>query len=122
MNETKKYAIMKTKITLLTAMLLIGFSSVFASIPSLDGTKVDARQEIKVSIDYPDFAIEQGLEGVVYVRLEVLDNGKVNILNASSLSNDLLRYVVDNIEAMYFDPAIYITGQPFNLKFSFLLL
>lgn len=112
---------MKTKIITLSAMLLMGFSSIFAGNPDGDKTKMEAREDISLRIDYPEFAIEQDMEGTVYVRLELLENGQVNVIKANSPSNELLRYVVDNLETMHFDPEVYATGEPFNMKFSFVL-
>lgn len=112
---------MKTKITMFAAMLFLGISAAFATTPDSLSTKMDPMPEIRASIEYPQFASEQGIEGTVYLRLELLENGHVNIIQANCANNELLRYVVDKVETMKFDPEIYKVGEPFNMKFSFTL-
>jgi hypothetical protein len=111
---------MKHFILSLTLFTLIG--SAGATVPSPEIKEQQARETIKASISYPAFAIEQSLEGVVWIRVQLLPNGHVEVIKASSSNNDLLRYTVDKIEALVFDTESYQTSEPFNLRFEFVLM
>ena len=81
-----------------------------------------AKEVIKETVVYPQFAIEQGLEGTVWMRLQIDQNGRVEVVKANSTNNDLLRYAVDKVENLNLAEGQYEAGQPFNLKFDFVLL
>jgi len=112
---------MKTKFACLVFALILGIGSAFATVPDSASIKMQPAKEIKAAIGYPAFAIDQGVEGTVYVRLVILEDGSVNILEAHCSNNDLLRFVVDKVIAMKFDPSEYETGEPFNMRFAFSL-
>lgn len=111
---------MKQIILALTFFAVISSASAAVAGPDIKGR--NAKESIKEAVVYPAFAIEQGLEGIVWLRVKVQSDGRVDVVQASSTSNDLLRYVVDKVESMVLNPEDYAASEPFNLKFDFVLL
>ena len=114
---------MKTKISLLTAMFLIGFVSVFANTPpENDRAKKSACNDARLELNYPNAALEQDIEGIVYVQCVVQEDGKVMVLESNSGCGLLCTYVTESLSQVVFDPDKFITGEPFNLKYTFEIL
>jgi outer membrane biosynthesis protein TonB len=110
---------MKKLIAVLTIAFIFGVGTAMASSPDSLAVKKNSRSEILAAISYPPFAIELGIEATVYLQVQLLESGEVEVIQAHCSNNEILRYVVDNIRTMNFDPKIYETMVPFNLKFNF---
>jgi len=107
---------------ILTIALTLAFGTLSAMVPEPESANVKAKQVVKNAMVYPEFAIEQGIEGVVYMQLQVDDQGRIEVVKANSCCNELLRYAVDKIEGMKVEEGKYEPGKPFNMKFQFILL
>lgn len=114
---------MKTKFLIVTLSLVF---MMFAGIASADEHETYAQAALKSTVArnivYPEFAKKMGLEGIVYVRIEVSEEGKVTVAQVNGSSQELMNYVVEKFTSNSVDliPSCY--GNSYNMKFTFKLI
>ncbi len=86
---------MKTKVIILAIATFLVATTVKANY-----SKSEVIDNIKKELNYPHKAIEQGMEGDVYVAFKLDDNGKVIVSQANSADEDLKKIVVEEIESL----------------------
>jgi len=77
--------------------------------------------EVKLSIEYPEFAAEQLIEGTVYVSFKIDDEGRINIEKIHSAEPSLQNYVEDELSNLKINQNLEI-DIPYETKFSFKLM
>lgn len=87
---------MKTKLIALIALIgLFSFSNTYAG----EKEKM-VKQTVQQEIQYPQFAIEQDLEGTVWVSFVIKDNGEIEVTQINSDCIPLKNYVLNKMENM----------------------
>ena len=107
---------MKTKILIVLAMLMLVITNSYASPQSV------LQQTINSKIQFPVVAIEEQIEGVVFVEFEIKNDGKIEVLNCSSLAGELQSYIFLTLSAMKVTPEAELLGEKFLMKFDFKLI
>jgi hypothetical protein len=108
---------MKTKIVSILVMLMLTVTLSFAK----DAQSV-LQQTINSQISYPAFAIEKQVEGTVFVEFKIKNDGKIEVLNCSSLQGELQSYVFLKLSEMSVTPSAELIGQNFLIRFDFKLI
>jgi len=108
---------MKTKkIISVLAILMLIITISYAKNPMLV-----LQQRINSQIEFPSFAIDKQIEGAVFVEFTVKEDGKIEVLNCSSLQGELQSYVFLKLSAITITPDIELIGEKFLMRFDFIL-
>src|SRR6056297_910818 len=83
---------------LFTLAAIFGF--VFFQTAIADEDKTMVKQTVQQEVDYPEFAVEEKLEGTVWVEFTINENGKIQVEKVNSMCVPLKNYVVRKIEGM----------------------
>jgi len=107
---------MKTKILAILSVLMLTITLSYAKDP-----QSILQQSIKDQVKYQTTAAEKLLEGAVFVEFSVTADGKLNVINCTSIVGELQSYVFKTISAMtvFADPAV--VGKTFLMRFDFKL-
>jgi hypothetical protein len=105
---------MKTKIFSVIAILMLTVTLSFAKDP-----KSVLQQSIKTNIEFPALAVEQQLEGAVFVEFTVNADKKVEVLNCNSLVGELQSYVYNKVSGMTVEVTPDLIGKTFLMRFDF---
>lgn len=109
---------MNAKLFTLAAIIgLITFTSVYA-----DEDKNLVKQTVRQEVDYPEFAIEQNLEGTVWVEFAVDENGKIKVEKINSACIPLKNYVLNKLEGMDAFKLVDASKEKYQMYFDFHLL
>lgn len=109
---------MKTKIlSLVTLILLVGFSSVFAGKPASESI-----YERFKSIPYPEQAVKHSIEGTVDVIFILNDDGEVVIKSISSSNSELKELVKKQLEEINCSGIQCRYNEHFKVRFDFKLI
>jgi hypothetical protein len=108
---------MKAKVLSLLVVAFLSLNVAFAAKPP-----ANVKAEVVKEVGYPDFAIEEELEGDVYVSFTVKEDGKINVVEAHSTSTELKDYVTDKLETVKVDIFKTEANEKYNMKFTFNLL
>jgi hypothetical protein len=115
---------MKTMILSLAGMLILSFGT-FANTtfdPALvKKQRTDVVKEVKLNIDYPEFAAEQLIEGTVFVSFKIDDEGSINIEKIHSAEPSLQKYVQDELANLKIKQNLEI-DITYETKFTFKLM
>jgi len=104
---------MKTLI-LTTALLILLISNMSANTIEPEGIK----DLIKKEISYPEFALQQKIEGTVLVSFLVSEEGLINVELANASNEDLKNYVIGKLKSLIIKDA---DDNKYNMKFEFKL-
>ena len=93
----------------------------FLVIPTISRAKkweAGISDRIQSEMQYPDFALQQNIEGYVLVSFLLNQEGNIEIqqMNASDLS--LGDYVISKLSKIHFDKR-EVSGEVFHMKFRF---
>jgi hypothetical protein len=111
---------MKTlRISMLALMLTFSGQFVMAGGPNASGTPDRLHLHLSKKIDYPRFARESGIEGIVLVSFSVDSSGyiRVNQINSSDVA--LARYIEQKLSEIRLCPFDASAGEEHNIKFNF---
>jgi len=92
---------MKTRIaTLLFVLGMFIAGSAFASKPVIASKAVSSSvaQQLEKEIKYPAFAVDQQFECCVMVRLEIQEDGTLDVIESNSMSKEMEKHVIKTIE------------------------
>lgn len=115
---------MKTKLISIVAMLMLTLTFSYAENPSNGYAKspTDLQQTINNQISFPESAIENLIEGAVFVEFTVKADGSIEVLNCFSEQGELQCYVFSTLSAMKVTPTPEVVGQTFTMRFDFKLV
>jgi hypothetical protein len=108
---------MKTKII---ALFVVAFLLVGTAVKA-DSYKKEVINKVKKEMVYPDIAIQDNLEGDVWVAFRVDDDGKFQVFQANSTDEDLKAIVVDKLESINPPEVGIAPNELYYMKFSFKL-
>ncbi|MCF8331199.1 MAG: energy transducer TonB [Bacteroidales bacterium] len=109
---------MNAKLFTLAAIIgLLTFTSVYA-----DEDKNLVKQTVRQQIDYPEFAIEENLEGTVWVEFTVNESGKIKVGQINSACIPLKNYVLNKLEGMEAFKLVDASKEKYQMYFDFHLL
>ena len=83
------------KLMLMTLVLVIGTSSLFAINTSPDVPKKEIRTQIVKLLDSPDFTIEKDIS--IAITFTFSSKGEIVVLNVDSKNSDILNYIRENL-------------------------
>lgn len=115
---------MKTKVFILivAALMVFNFTNADNSNSAEPQKQAQLAKKVTKAIEMPQFAIDNSIEGDVYVNFSVRSDGSINIIKVNSGQQELKEYVIDELKKMYITPEDGVVDKEFNLKFSFRLL
>ncbi|HEY9115443.1 MAG TPA: energy transducer TonB [Bacteroidales bacterium] len=94
---------MKTRIaTLLIVLGIFVAGSAFASNPVIASKAVSGSiaKQLKSEIKYPSYAVDEKIECCVVVRLEIQEDGTLDVIESNSMSKKMEKHVIKTIESM----------------------
>ncbi|MBC8343102.1 MAG: hypothetical protein ISR55_04115 [Bacteroidetes bacterium] len=105
---------------LVTLLFGINFAIAMDNTDEIKDSKV--KQAIINEITYPEFAINNKIEGDVFVSFLVNKDGKIRIIRTNSIFNNLESYVIEKMKTMTIKVDDVEIGKTYDMKFSFKLL
>lgn len=108
---------MKTKIIAIAALIMLTITLAKAKDP-----QSTLRQTITEQIKFPSSAVDQKIEGVVFVEFTVSTDGKIEVINCNSLQGELQTYVYEVLSETKVTPDREIAGKTFLMRFDFKLI
>jgi hypothetical protein len=78
--------------------------------------------EIRSLVTYPQFAIEQKLEGFVLVSFNYNELGLLHVIEANSNSEELKNYVITKLQNLDLCSHARRPGNVYNMRFDFRLI
>lgn len=108
------------KFKLFTLAAILGLMSITSVMAGEDKTMV--KQAVKQEIQYPDFAIEQDLQGTVWVEFTVDENGKIKVEQINSMCVPLKNYVLNKLEGMDAFELVSGSKEKYQMRFDFHLM
>ncbi|MBT3303543.1 MAG: hypothetical protein HOD63_11220 [Bacteroidetes bacterium] len=113
---------MKKSILVILICTLVSINFAFAVNDTEESKESSVKQAIKLEIDYPEFAIENKIEGEVLVSFEVNKDGKIDVLRTNSVYKELEGYVIEKMKSITVHADDAEIGKVYNMKISFKLL
>lgn len=115
---------MKKALIILVAITLGLTTTSMATTPPPVAAKLptDFKQEIAKHIDYPSFARDNAIEGVVTMRLTLDDSLMVKIVALDSSSPELGRYVKQELTNLTIKNTSFVPGNIYYMKVRFNLV
>ena len=110
---------MKTKLIAIAAILMLAFSSSYAGFSK---SPSDLEKTIKSEISFPASAIENQIEGSVFVEFTVNDDGSIEVLNCFSEQGELQCYVFSTLSKLKVIPDDEVVGKTYTMRFDFKLI
>jgi len=113
---------MKTRIATLTmAFALLLTTTAFASepVPASKALSKSVSTFIGDNLEYPEFAIENKMEGDVVLRIIIQEDGTFDVVQANCVYKDLKNQITSDIEKMETDKYVSHAGKQVNLKIKF---
>lgn len=113
---------MKTRIATIMLMLTVFLgTTAFANepIPASSQVKKEVKQLIQKKLLYPQFAIDNGNESAVFVRLIIDKNGRLTVDCANCACGEMKKYTIKAIERIKSKDLMAYAGQTMNLKISY---
>ena len=105
---------MKTKVIAALAMLMFTFTLTFAKHPSSSLSQI-----INSKITFPSTAVDQNIHGTVFAEFTVNAEGKIEVLNCTSLEGELQTYVYKTLSEITVAPDASIVGKTYLMRFDF---
>lgn len=84
-------------------------------------SKPDFSAKIRSEISYPQFALDQNIQGSVLISFAFDNAGNVHVDEVNASNNDLRNYVVQKISNMKPTKADGVFGKSYNMRFVFRL-
>jgi len=114
---------MKKAVFMMTLMLMVSVLAVQAKrVPAVaEKLPSQLKEAITGELEYPDFAVNNYVEGDVWLKLCVADS-KIRIIEVSSENRELGDYVKKTLSSIYLENPGCKEGQAYYLKVKFDLL
>ena len=77
---------------------------------------------IRMQLGYPNWPINERLEGIVRISLVFNSDGQVGVIAANSSNKDLEKYVIEKIRQVHFNNCVVEVGKEYNIQIVFRLL
>ncbi|MGE4289808.1 MAG: hypothetical protein AB7E36_14075 [Salinivirgaceae bacterium] len=112
---------MKKLVLLMAGLMILATSSVSAKrLPTAAAKLPEAfKHKIEKSIDYPKEAVENGLEGDVWLKVCVNEESRVKIIDLSATSPELGEHVKKELGSLYVNNPGCMAGETFYVKIRF---
>lgn len=107
---------MKTKALIIAIVAFFAVTAVNAS-----GTKKEVISKVKKEMTYPEFAINEKIEGDVWVAFRVDDEGNFQVYQANSANQELKELVIKKLEKITPPEIGAAKNELYQMKFSFKL-
>lgn len=116
---------MKTRIA--TIMLLLGLflaSAAFAAepVPATTAMKKEVKELIKKKLHYPQFAIDSRTEAIVFLSVNVNQDGSLEVDCANCQCCKMKDFVITTVEKIESEELAKYAGQNMLLKVKFYLI
>jgi len=105
---------MKTKIIAIVALVVLTITFTQAKDP-----QTSLRQTITEQIKFPASAVEQKIEGTVFVEFKVTTDGKIEVVNCNSLQGELQTYIFQQLSTITVIADPEIIGKTYLMRFDF---
>jgi outer membrane biosynthesis protein TonB len=109
---------MKTIIIILISLMTISTMGNTTEVATIDSQK-KIEKLLQKTIDFPDFAKKEKVEGIVLVNFTVNSDGTLNVNLTNESNEELKKYVVNKLNQIKLNPENITEGQSFNVKFEF---
>lgn len=114
---------MRTKILLPVLFCLLGMSLVHSQ--TQDNKEPDPKLQVKQLVikemTYPEFAVDLGIEGVVFASFSVNEDSTLKVIEVNSANDRLREYVDKKLKEIKVSQVVG-SDEVFNMKFTFELL
>lgn len=113
---------MKTRIATLAILLGLFISTTaFANqpVPASKAVASSVANYIEDEMEYPDFAINEKFQGDVVIRIVIKEDGTFDVIDANSYHNNMINYVVREVEKLDSDEFDKYAGQTVLVKLTF---
>lgn len=113
---------MKTRIATLAILLGLFISTTaFANqpVPASKAVASSVANYIEDEMEYPDFAINEKFQGDVVIRIVIKEDGTFDVTDANSYHNNMINYVVREVEKLDSDEFDKYAGQTVLVKLTF---
>jgi hypothetical protein len=107
---------MKKRILILAILMLI------LSISYAKSPESVLQQTINSQIQFPAFALDKQIEGTVFVEFTIKEDGRIEVINCSSLQGELQSFVFLKLASLTVNPDPKLMGQNFLMRFDFKLI
>ena len=94
----------------------------FTSVHADDDNNSMVKNTVKQAIEYPEFAIEEDLEGTVWVEFTISEKGKINIEKLNSVCAPLREYVAEKLQGIDASGFVEKSQESYRMYFDFHLL
>lgn len=94
---------MKNSVVTILFILMLSISAYSDNGKEMDTLGGKINSVIRSEITYPEFALELGLEGVVYVQYKVQTSGIIKVINIAGNDPRLCNYVREEISKIKVD-------------------
>lgn len=84
--------------------------------------KMQVRQAIVSKVIYPEFAVNEGIEGTVYARFTISKDGLIQVIQVESCNEELKTYVSSKLKEIKIEVNEQVAEEVYNMKFKFELL
>ena len=106
---------------LFTLAMIIGLLSFTTAHADEDDTAM-LKQTVKQAIEYPEFAVEENLEGTVWVEFSLTEDGKIKVEQLNSDCIPLKNYVLEELDGMDASKFVDAKKEKYQMHFDFHLL
>lgn len=113
---------MKKLLFLAILLSLLSVSVVKAQSSVEPDPKKQVKDYVRKQMTYPDFGIDQNLQGTVYASFSVNEDGTLKVIEVQSLDGTLKQYVEKKLKEMKVKDPEKTVGQVMDMKFTFNLL
>jgi hypothetical protein len=116
---------MKNSILALLAIFLISTSAFALNTQDpevVKAQKTNVVKNLKLQIDYPDFAIENKIQGHVYVSFNLDQAGNIIIEEIHSTQAELKEYVIEELKKINIPQNDEYINLTYEMRFKFDLL
>jgi hypothetical protein len=113
---------MRTKI-LISALIAFTFTigTLMANEPMMAPKAISSSvaELINEEISYPEFAINEKFQGDVVIKVVIEEDGTFEVTDANSHNNDMINYVIREVENLDTDNFEKYAGQAVLVKLTF---
>ncbi len=114
---------MKTKVLFFVIASFLCYNFAFSQNNSVNpDPKMQVRQAIVSKVIYPEFAVNEGIEGTVYASFSISKDGKIQVIQVESCNEELKIYVSSKLKEIEIEGNEQVADEVYNMKFKFELL
>lgn len=84
--------------------------------------KMQVKQAVASKVVYPEFAVDLGIEGIVYASFNILPDGSIQVVQIESTNKELKDYVSKKLKEIKVNCNEEASTDVYNMKFRFELI